>query len=173
MVSVVGFFMASVVAGNLLYGFRRWLLYVVAGKRCLMVSVAGFWVDSAPAGGSNILECIERFLVFVVFLGLASVAGFFMVSVVTGKRCFMFSVVGFCMALWFPSWQGTLLNGFRRWFLFMVSGCYRTLRWKPEKKIIRTFPWRYIYIYIYIYTYIHTYTVYCIYLDLSPPGVHK
>ena len=60
------------------YGFRRRrkrflmvsvfvfffvMVSVVAGKRFFMVSVAGFLVDSAAAGGSNILECIERFLV--------------------------------------------------------------------------------------------------------------
>ena len=54
---------------TLVYGFRRWLFMVsvVAGKRVVMVSVAGFVVDSAAAGGSNILECIERFLVCLCF----------------------------------------------------------------------------------------------------------
>ena len=59
-----------------------------------MVSVAGFFVDSADAGGSDILECIERFLVFV-FLGLISVVGLFKVSVTL--------FYGFrYMVLWFP-----------------------------------------------------------------------
>ena len=70
------------------YGFRRWffdgfrrrrkrcfmvsvvdfflMVSVVAGKHCCMVSVAGLLVDSAAAGGSNILECIERFLVLLL-----------------------------------------------------------------------------------------------------------
>ena len=64
MVSVVGFFMVSVVAGNMFF----------------MVSVAGFLVDSAAAGGSKILELLERCLVFV-FLGLVSVVGCLMVFV--------------------------------------------------------------------------------------------
>ena len=59
-----------------------------------MVSVVGFLVDSAAAGGSNILERIERFLVFV-FLGPVSVVGRFMVSVTL--------FYGFRYALWFPS----------------------------------------------------------------------
>ena len=67
MVSVVGFLMVS----------------VLAGKHLFMVSVAGFSVDSAAAGGSTLLECIERFLVFCV-LG-------------TGFRRLVF--------VWFPSWQ--------------------------------------------------------------------
>ena len=50
MVSVVDFLMVSVVAGKHFF---------------CMVSVAGFLVDSATVGGSTILECIERFLVFV------------------------------------------------------------------------------------------------------------
>ena len=68
--------MVSVVAGNvfsffLFYGFRRWLFnggFRRGNKqhRLLMVSVAGLLVDSAAAGGSNILECLERFLVFVL-----------------------------------------------------------------------------------------------------------
>ena len=43
MVSVFGLFMVS----------------VVAGKRCFMVSVAGFSMDSAVAGGFIILERLE------------------------------------------------------------------------------------------------------------------
>ena len=96
MVSVVGFSMVSVVAGNIclwfpslvfVNGFRR------GRKTLLMVSVAVFFVDSAAAGGSRILERIERFLVFCcVLLGLVSVAGFLMVS---GRRTLlMVSVVG-------------------------------------------------------------------------------
>ena len=43
------------------YGFRRWFLFmvsVVAGKHCFMVSVAGSLVDSAAAGGS--VFCVFR-----------------------------------------------------------------------------------------------------------------
>ena len=62
-----------------------------------MVSVAGFRVDSAAAGGSKMLECIERFLVVCVFR-----TGF--------RRCF---------CLWFPlrfvMVSVTFVYGFRRW----------------------------------------------------------
>ena len=83
MVSVVGFlfFMVSVVAKKNVFVF--------------MVSVAGCLVDSAAAGGSNILERLERFLVCFVFLGLVSVVGCLMVSV----TCFMVSVM---ICSWFP-----------------------------------------------------------------------
>ena len=46
-----------------------------------VVSVAGFLVDSAAAGETNILERLKRFLVFCVFSGLVSVVGCFMDSV--------------------------------------------------------------------------------------------
>ena len=46
-----------------------------------MVSVAGLLVDSAAAGGSNILECIERFLVFVCVFRTGFRRLFFMVSI--------------------------------------------------------------------------------------------
>ena len=68
--SVVGLCMVSVVAGNHLFmdsvvscfnGFRR------GRKPFFVVSISGLLVvDSAAAGGSNILECIERFLVLFV-----------------------------------------------------------------------------------------------------------
>ena len=63
-----------VVVFSLFYGFRRgrkrlFMVSVVAGERCFMVSVAGFWVDYAAAGGSIILESIERFLVFLFRTG--------------------------------------------------------------------------------------------------------
>ena len=82
MVSVVGCFMVS----------------VVAGKRFLMVSVAGLLVDSAATGGSNILERMTRFLVFCVFKGF--------------RRCF---VSGFRYVFY----------GFRRW---MFGGFFRRRR---------------------------------------------
>ena len=63
MVSVVGcLWFPSSQETFLCYGFRRWFLFmvsVVAGKRLLMVSVAGFSMDSAVAGGSKVLERIE------------------------------------------------------------------------------------------------------------------
>ena len=139
-------------------GFRRWfcMVSVVAGKHLFYVSVAGFKVDSAAAGGSIILECIGWFLVFWVFR-----TGFrrwlFMVSVVAGKHFFcMVSVVGFSMVsvvagnvlFWFPSL--VFFNGFR---LLQDRGC---LSDGNHLKIIRTFPWRTEYIYIYIYIYHNT-----------------
>ena len=79
MVSVVG------IIQHFLYGFRRFLFLLKYLFFLFTVPVAGFLVDSAAAGGSIILECIKRFLVFDVFLGLVSVAVF---------------------CLWFPSWRG-------------------------------------------------------------------
>ena len=77
MVSVVGFFMVSVVAGNVFlwfpslvflwfpsrqetfsYGFRRGT-FSYGFHVFLMVSVARFLVDSAVTGGSGIFECLE------------------------------------------------------------------------------------------------------------------
>ena len=62
MVAVVVLFIVSVVAGNdfLLY-HRRFSFYGFRRRRkgFLMVSVAGLLMDSAVAGGSIILECIE------------------------------------------------------------------------------------------------------------------
>ena len=142
MASVVGCLMAS----------------VVAGKRLFMVSVAGLLVDSAAAGGSNILECIERFLVFE-FLGLVSVAGF-LNGFRRGRKTFLLRfpslvVYGFrrakerfCMVsvvvlfLWFPAATGPRLS--LRWNLLnKTSG-----RFHDELSI---------YIYIYIYTYVICY----------------
>ena len=60
LVSVVGFLMVSVI-------------FVYGSRYVFMVSVAGSLVDSAAAGGSKILERMERFLVVFVFLGLVSV----------------------------------------------------------------------------------------------------
>ena len=149
MVSVVGF-----------YGFRR-------GRKTFlfMVSVAGFLVDPAAAGGSTISECIERFL-FCVFLGLVSVAGFLWFPSWQENVCFMVSVVGLlyglrrgkeCFVLWFPS----LLF---LWFP-AATGPRLSLRWnhkKEQKKTKRT-SGRFrdelsihMYIYIYIHTHIHT-----------------
>ena len=147
-----------------------------------MVSVARICVDSATAGGSIILEHIERFLLFA-FLGLVSVAGF----------------------VWFPSWQENVVYGFRRLFCYdfrrgkerFVKGFRRWLFFygfrllqdrgclsdgnhtknKNNTNCIRTFPrWtKYIYIYIYIYIkreregdMIHIHYIYIyIYLSLS------
>ena len=125
MVSVVGFLvMVSVVVFV--------VISVVAGKRLFMVSVAGLLVDSAAAGGSNISECIERFLVVCVFR-----TGFrrwflswfplrlFMVSVTcfyiwfpSWQENVCFYCFRRCFVVWFPSWQGTLFNGFRRFVVY-------------------------------------------------------
>ena len=127
-----------------------------------MDSVVGFVVESAAAGGSNILERIERFLVFVcVFLAMVSVAGFFMISVVAGKHFGMVSVVGLFMVsvvarniLFMVSVVGCVL---------MVSGCYRTSAFSPmetitnksgrfrdELSICKLCVYMYTYMYIYI-----------------------
>ena len=88
--------------------------------------------------------------------------GFLIVSAVAGKRCFY----GFrrCF-LWFPSWQGTFLYGFRRWFFngFRVlqdRGCVSDGNRKKTPGRFRDELRMYIYIYIYIhtYTYIYIYT---------------
>ena len=155
--------------------FGCYLISVVAGKHvfCLMISVAGFVVDSAAAGESKMLECIERFLVFVVFLGLVSVAVFFGFPSWQENVC-----------LWFPS---LVFNGFRRGKerLFMVSvvllwfpaatGPRLSLRWKRKTKTSGRFldelniymyiyiyreRERYVYVCIYIYIYTYAYTLY-------------
>ena len=139
-------------------GFRRCFfcglryVFVMVSVTFFVVSVAGFLVDSAAAGGSNILERLERFLVCFVFLGLVSVAGFFMVSVVAGKHLFygfrrwlfMFSVVARkTFVFWFPSLvlfmvsivaRNVFVDGFRRCFvlwLLAATGPRLSLRWKP------------------------------------------
>ena len=90
------------------HGFRRWLSFYDfrRGRKTYficMVSVAGLLVDSAAAEGSIILECIERFLVviFVVFLGLASIAGCFLYGFPRGRKTFVYGfrrahLYGFC-----------------------------------------------------------------------------
>ena len=120
-----------------------------------MVSVAGFVVDSAAAGGSIILACIERFLLCCVFR--------------TGFHRWI---------VWFPSWQENVVYDFRRWlfngfrlgknvclwfpslFVLMVSGCYKTAAVSPMETVNINMCFRdelsiYIYIYIYI-LYIYT-----------------
>ena len=118
------------------FGFRRCLFMdsVVAGKHICMVSVAGFWLDSAAAGGSNILECIERFLVCCVFRTGFRRCFLFMVSVVAGKH-FLY---GFRRWFVYDFRRGKehicLLDGFRRWFVLWfpaATGSRLSLRWKP------------------------------------------
>ena len=210
-------FLGLVSVVDFVYGFRY--IFVMVSLTPFLVSVAGFLVDSAAAGGSKILERIERFLVFV-FLGLVSVVDFvlwfplrfFMVSV----TFFMVSVAGFLVAsaaaggsnilecierflvffvlrtgfrryffVWVPSWQETVVlwfpsfvffNGFSRgkelclwfpsFFLLLVSGCYRTAAFSPMETV-KTTSGRFrdklsIHIYIYIYTYVHVCV--CIYI---------
>ena len=92
----------TIVAGNVVNGFCPWLFYgfryviFMVSVTFLMGSVAGLLVDSAAAGGSTILERIERFLVLFCILRTGFRRCFlFMVSVVAGKRCCMVSVVVF------------------------------------------------------------------------------
>ena len=93
-VSVAGCFMVSIIV--FVNGFR----YVF-----VMVSVAGFLVDSAAAGGSNILERIERFLVYFCVFKIGFRRWFLLM--VSATFCFMVSVTisyGFrYVCLLFPS----------------------------------------------------------------------
>ena len=126
MVSVVGLFMASVVAGKICYGFRRWLFMVsvVVGKRFY-----GFprWIF----GGFCRRRRIQHFRMYRAIPR----RWLFMVSVVEGKRLLMVSVVGFLMVSvvarnvfsWFPSLVFVL------WFP-AATGLRLALRWKPYKK---------------------------------------
>ena len=168
MVSVVGF----------VYGFRRRRKHFVYGfRRCffngfrrgrktfVMVSVAGCLVDSAAAGGSISLECIERFLVFM-FLGLVSVAGFCMVSVVAGKHCLYGFRRCFVMCLFLVSAVArNVFYGFRRWLFYgfrllqdrgcLSDGNHKKNKNTKKKKTSGHFRDE-LSIYIYIYIYIHT-----------------
>ena len=102
-----------------------------------MVSVAGLLVDSAAAGGSIILERIERFLFFFfVFLGLVSVAVF----------------------SWFPSWQENIFflwfpslflfcYGFRRCFFFLF---YKELFSVVARNVFVWFPSFYLYFILWV-----------------------
>ena len=100
MVSVVGFFMVSVVTGK---------------RFCFMVSVAGSLVDSAAAGGSISLERIERFL---VFLGLVSVVGLYY-----GFRyAFVWFPLRFCYG--FRRW---IFDGFCRCRRITIFETYRAI----------------------------------------------
>ena len=115
MVSVIGFLMVS----------------VVAEKRCFMVSVAGLLVDSAAAGGSIILECIERFLVLCVFR--TGFRRWFVLWFPSWKEniCYMVSVLGFVMV---SVAERNVFNGFRRRFVLWfpaATGPRLSLRWKP------------------------------------------
>ena len=126
--------------------FFLFMVSVVAGKLFLfMVSVPGFLVDSAAAGESIILECIERFLVVVCVFrtGFRRCFFFFFLKWFPSWQetlFFMVSVVGFSMVsvvarnvfLWFPSL--VFSNGFR---LLQDRGC---LSDGNRKKSIRTFP---------------------------------
>ena len=98
-----------------------------------MVSVAGLLVDAAAAGGSNMLECIEQFLIVVfLFLGLVSVAVFFIWFPSWQENvclwfpplfCLMVSHVARNVFVWFPS------------FFLMVSGCYKTAAVSPMETV--------------------------------------
>ena len=101
-------------------------------QRFLMVSVVGFFVDSAAAGGSKTLEHIERFLVFLFFR--TGFRRWFLYGFRRGRKTFLFMVsivVSFVVSvvsrngcLWFPPL-----------FLLMVSGCYRTAAFSPMETV--------------------------------------
>ena len=111
------------------YGFRY--VFVMVSFTFFMVSVAGFLVDSAAAGGSNIFEGIERLAVFGVFR--TGFRRWFLYGFRRGRKtCFMVSVVGFVE--WFPSWQGTFFMVSVVGFV-MVSGCYRTAAFSPMETV--------------------------------------
>ena len=100
MVSVVGFCLWFPSSQETLFVWFPSLVFVamvsvVAGKCLFMVSVAGFLVDPAAAGGSQILERIERFLVCCVFrTGFRRwfVDGFRYVFVMVSVTLFMASI---------------------------------------------------------------------------------
>ena len=126
--------MVSVVAGNVFYGFRRWFVYGFRRGRKMLFYGFRRWI----LGGFCRRRRIQNFRMyraiprFLLCLGLVSVAGLFMVSVVAGKRIILVSVV---VCLWFPSWQRTFFfYGFRRWlFLWFPAstGLRLSLQWKP------------------------------------------
>ena len=155
MVSVVGLLMVPVVTWNVIwwfpslvcwwfpswqentfYGFRRWIVGGFCRRRRIQ--------------NVRMYGAVPRFL---VFLGLVSVAGFLMVSVVAGKRCLWFPSL---VCWWFLSWQGTFFYGFRRCY-FMDSGCYRTAAVSPMETVNKTSGRfrdelsNHIYVYMYIY----------------------
>ena len=96
-----------------------------------MVSVGGLLVDSAAAGGSIILEHIERFLVFCVFrIGFRR--WFFMVSVTFfhGFRRWIFG--GFC--------RGRRIDNFRTYRAIPSLLCFEG--WIPSL-VFLWFPLRF------------------------------
>ena len=143
----------SSTSSNVLYGFRRWFFHGFRRRRkrflngfrrwfCMVSVVAGKpffngfrrWICGGFCRRRRIQDlrmyrAIPRLLCFQDWFPSLV---FVMVSVVAGKRFLMISVVGFC--LWFLSWQGTFVYGFRRWFC-MVSGCYRTAAVSPMETI--------------------------------------
>ena len=86
------YFMVSVVAGNLFVmvsvGFL--MVSVVAGKRCLWSPSLDFWWILPPQEEPTFQNVSSDSSLFFVFLGLVSVAGFLVVSVVAGKRFLWF-----------------------------------------------------------------------------------
>ena len=149
------FFMVSVV--GFVYGFRRgkerflWfpslvfcMFSVVAGKRCLWFPSLDVWWILPPQEDPK-FQNVSSDSSFRVLLGLVSVAGVFMVSVVgcfygfrRGKEgLLMVSVVVFVHGFRLLQDRGCLSDGNRK----KKSG-----RFRDELSI-------YVYIYIYIYTY--------------------
>ena len=109
------------------------MVSVVAGKHLLfMVSIAGLLVDSAAAGGSIIVECIERFLVCCAFR--TGLRRWFFCGFRRGRKsCLLF--------VWFPSLVPFLVVA-RNVFcmvsvvgFLMVSGRYRTAAVSPMETI--------------------------------------
>ena len=119
MVSVVGFFFN---------GFRR------GRKTLFMVSVAGFWVDSAAAGGSTILECIERLLVFFCVFRTGFRRWFFHVFR-RGRKTFVYVFRRWFLFMVSVVARNVFFYGFRRCLLLIVSGCYRTAAVSPMETL--------------------------------------
>ena len=100
LVSVVGF-----------YGFGY--VFVMVSVTCFMVSVAGFLVDSAAAGGSNTLERLKRFLVCCVFR--TCFRRWLFNGFRRGKERFcMVSVVGICYGFRLLQDRGFISDGNRK-----------------------------------------------------------
>ena len=103
------------------YAFRRWLFngFRRGRNRFLMVSVVGFVVMVSILAG-NVFLWFPSLDFFNGVRGILFDGFCLMVSVVARKHFVMVSVVGCLMVSVVAG--NICLYGFRRWFLFMVSG---------------------------------------------------